>query len=120
MDPAPAQLRPAARLVSPGAELTVLRAYIRQRAMLIEHRAVHIQHMQKALQQMNLQLPQVVTDITGLTGMQIMRAIIAGERDPVVLTQFRHPRCQSTARRRLPKRSAGSIGPSTCLRSVRR
>lgn len=80
----------------PEAELTVLRAYIRQRAMLIEHRAVHIQHMQKALQQMNLQLPQVVTDITGLTGMQIMRAISAGERDPVVLAQFRHPRCHSS------------------------
>ena len=78
------------------AELSVLRAYTRQRANLVEQRAVHIQLMQKALQQMNLQLTQVVSAITGVTGMQIIRAIVAGERDPVVLAQFRHPRCQSS------------------------
>jgi transposase len=80
----------------PDAELTVLRAYTRQRANLIAQRAVHIQLMQKAMQQMNLQLTQVVSDITGVTGMQIVRAIVAGERDPVVLAQFRHPRCHSS------------------------
>jgi transposase len=80
----------------PTAELSVLRAYTRQRANLLEQRAVHIQLMQKALQQMNLQLTQVVSDISGVTGMQIIRAIVAGERDPVVLAQFRHPRCQSS------------------------
>jgi hypothetical protein len=80
----------------PHAELTALRAYTRQRASLLEQRAVHILLMQKAMQQMNLQLTQVVSDITGVTGMHIIRAIVAGERDPVVLAQFRHPRCQSS------------------------
>ncbi len=80
----------------PDADITVLRAYTRQRATLVEQRAVHIQLMQKAMQQMNLQLTQVVSDITGVTGMQIIRAIVAGERDPVVLAQFRHPRCRSS------------------------
>jgi len=70
-----------------------LRTYWRHRQSLIEHRAPHVQHMQKALHQMNLQLTQVLTDITGVTGMQIMRAIVAGERDPVVLAQFRDRRC---------------------------
>ena len=49
--------------------------------------------MQKALQQMNVQLPQVLTDITGITGLAIIRAIVAGERDPVHLARFRDPRC---------------------------
>ena len=70
-------------------------ADVRQRANLVEQRAVHSQLMQKALQQMNVLLPQVVSDIAGVTGMQIIRAIVAGERDPVVLAQLRHPRCQS-------------------------
>ncbi len=70
-----------------------LRAYWRHRQSLVEHRAPHIQHMQKASQQMNLQLSQVLTDITGVTGMQIIRAIVAGERNPVVLARFRDRRC---------------------------
>lgn len=78
----------------PEAEMVVLRAYLRQRASLIEHRAAHIQHMQKALTQMNVQLTQVLKDITGVTGMQIIRAIVAGERNPVTLAQFRDPRCK--------------------------
>ncbi len=80
----------------PEAEIVVLRAYLRQRAMLIEHRAPHIQHMQKALQQMNLQLTQSLSDITGVTGLQIIRAIVAGERDPLVLARFRQPTCHSS------------------------
>ncbi|OFW85075.1 MAG: IS110 family transposase [Alphaproteobacteria bacterium RIFCSPHIGHO2_12_42_13] len=70
-----------------------LRAYSRQRSLLIESMAVHIQHMQKALFQMNIQLTNVLSDITGLTGMQIIRAIVAGQRDPKVLAQFRDRRC---------------------------
>ena len=62
--------------------------------MLIEYRAAHIQHMQKALQQMNVQLTQVLSDITGETGLHIIRAIVAGERDPVTLAHYRDPRCQ--------------------------
>ncbi len=77
----------------PDALWSPLRTYWRHRQGLIEHRAPHIQHMQKALLQMNLRLTQVLADITGVTGMQIMRAIVAGERDPVVLAQFRDRRC---------------------------
>jgi transposase len=67
---------------------------MRQRAMLLRYAAAHIQHMQKALQQMNVLLHQVVSDITGLTGMSILRAIVAGERDPKMLAQYRDPRCK--------------------------
>jgi transposase len=81
----------------PDAELCALRAYLRHRAELLQHRAPHIAHMQKALQQMNLQLPQVLTDITGETGLAIVRAIVAGERDGVRLAQLRNPHCQSSA-----------------------
>src|SRR5512132_274871 len=63
----------------PEAELCALRAYLRHRATWLDDRAAHIQHMQKALQQMNVQLPQVLTDITGTTGLAIIRAIVAGE-----------------------------------------
>ena len=77
----------------PIEEIRPLQAYIRQRALLIESMAVHIQHMQKALFQMNIQLSNVLSDITGLTGMQIIRAIVAGQRDPKILSKFRHNRC---------------------------
>jgi hypothetical protein len=60
---------------------------------LIEHRAAHIQHMQKAMQQMNVRLSPTVTDITGVTGMAIIRAILAGERDAVKLAALRNPCC---------------------------
>jgi hypothetical protein len=58
---------------------------VRQRERLLEYAASHIQHMQKALTEMNLQLHHVVADITGSTGLPIIRAILAGERDPEVL-----------------------------------
>jgi len=77
----------------PEAEMCALRAYLRHRDSLIRYRSAHIQHMQKALQQMNVQLTQAVSDITGVTGMHIIRAIVAGERDPQVLAQHRNPRC---------------------------
>jgi len=80
----------------PAEDLRVLRTYLRQRAMLVEHRAVHIQHMQKALHQMNVQVPQVVSDIRGQTGVAIIRAIVAGERDPQVVARLRHGRCQAS------------------------
>jgi transposase len=80
----------------PDAEMCALRAYLRHRAELIQHRAPHILHMQKALQQMNIQLPLVLSDITGETGQKILRAIAAGERDPLTLAQLRHPGCKSS------------------------
>ena len=78
----------------PEADYVALRAYQRHRATLIEYRAAHIQHMQKALQQMNLQLTQVLSDITGVTGMTIIRAIVAGERDSQRLAAFRQGNCK--------------------------
>jgi transposase len=80
----------------PQAEIAGLRAYLRQRERLLDYAASHIQHMQKALMQMNLQLHHVVTDITGVTGMAIIRAIVAGERDPNVLAAHRDRRCHAT------------------------
>ena len=81
----------------PEGEICALRAYRRHRASLIEHRAAHIQHMQKALHQMNVQLTQVLSDISGVTGLAILRAIVAGERDPLTLAQLRDPRCSKPA-----------------------
>lgn len=78
--------------------MRALRTYLRHRAELLERRAAHTRsvHMQKALQQMNLQLHQVLTDITGVTGLKIIRAIVAGERDPLKLAQLRNPACKSS------------------------
>ena len=73
----------------PPDEVCVLRSYLRQREMLTQAASMHIQHMQKALQQMNLLLHNVVSDITGVTGMKIIKAILAGERDPQVLARNR-------------------------------
>ncbi len=81
----------------PQGDLAALRAYLRQRERLLDYAAAHIQHMQKALTQMNLQLHHVVTDITGATGMKIIRAIVAGVRDPEVLAAHRDPRCHASA-----------------------
>jgi len=80
----------------PDAEIATLRAYLRQRERLVEYAAAHIQHMQKALMEMNLQLHHVVSDITGATGMRIIRAIVAGERNPDVLAAYRDVRCHSS------------------------
>ena len=80
----------------PEAEIAGLRTYLRQRERLLDYAAAHIQHMQKALIQMNLQLHHVVSDITGVTGMTIIRAIVAGERDPNVLASHRDRRCHAS------------------------
>ena len=64
--------------------------------MLVEYAASHVQHIQKALVQMNLQLHNVVTDVTGVTGMKILRDILAGERDAKVLAAHRDYRCKSS------------------------
>ena len=81
----------------PPADICTLRTYVRQRETLLQQRARQIQHMQKALHLMNLKLTTVISDITGLTGMQIIQAILAGERDPHILAQFRHPNCKRSA-----------------------
>lgn len=78
----------------PTEQVCVLRSYLRQRAMLVSYGAHHIQHMQKALEQMNVKLAHAVSDITGVTGMAIIKAILGGERDPVRLAQLRDWRCK--------------------------
>ena len=80
----------------PGREIAALRVYLRQRERLLDYAAAHIQHMQKALTFMNLQLHHVVSDITGVTGMRIVRAIVNGQRDPQVLATMRDVRCKAT------------------------
>jgi transposase len=79
----------------PENEICVLRSYLRQRTMLVTYASHHIQHMQKALEQMNLKLTEVVSDVTGVTGQAIIRAILAGERDPAKLASLRDRRCQN-------------------------
>jgi len=81
----------------PPAEICAVRAMVRQRARLLQSCTVEIQHMQKALQQMNLKLTNVLTDITGVTGLAIIRDIVAGERDPHKLAAHRDPRCRKSA-----------------------
>jgi transposase len=78
----------------PEDEVCVLRSYLRQRSMLVAMAARAVQHMQKALEQMNLKLTEVVSDITGKTGMTIIRAILTGERDPQRLATYRDTRCK--------------------------
>ena len=80
----------------PEAHIRELRAYLRHREMLISYAASHIQHMQKSLTQMNLHLHHVISDITGKTGMQIIRAIVAGERNPNVLATYRDRRVKAS------------------------
>jgi transposase len=78
----------------PDDQVVVLRSYLRQRQMLIAYASDHIRHLQKALEQLNVKLPEVVADITGVTGMSIIKAILAGERDPVQLAKLRNKHCK--------------------------
>src|SRR5215467_2130553 len=80
----------------PKGHIAELRAYLRQRERLLQYGASHIQHMQKALTEMNVQLHHVVTDITGATGLRIIRTILGGERNPAVLARMRDRRCHAT------------------------
>ena len=77
----------------PDEEMCALRAYIRHRDNLIRYCSAHVQHMQKALHLTNVQLTNVISDITGVTGMQIIRAILCGERDPYKLAAYRNEHC---------------------------
>jgi len=79
----------------PDGEIIALRQLWRWRKTLVEACSEQIQHMQRALTEMNLHLQVVLSDITGVTGMAIMRAIVAGERDPVALAQLKHPLVKS-------------------------
>lgn len=80
----------------PAEAITRLRALQRQLGNLVEERTRFVQWMQMALDQMNVQVHRAVTDITGTTGMAIIRAIVAGERDPIRLAAFRDKRCRKS------------------------
>ncbi len=73
-----------------------LRAYLRQRANVIRQASQHVQHLQKALEQMNLKLTEVLSDITGLTGRAILRAILRGTRAPEKLARYRDKQCKAS------------------------
>ena len=81
----------------PDADVVALRTLLRHRVQLLEHRAPHVLHMQKALLQMPIQLSQALSDVTGITGLRIIRAIVAGERDPHTLAALRNYRCKKEA-----------------------
>ena len=80
----------------PEEETIRLRQLVRHRGTLVRWAATHIQQMQKSLTQMNLQLHNVVSDITGDTGMKIIRSICNGEQDPQKLAAHRHRRCENS------------------------
>ena len=80
----------------PSQGIAVLRAYLRHRERLLDYAAAHIQHMQKALMQMNVQLQHVVSDVTGATGLRIIRAIVSGNTDPEELARYRDVRCKAS------------------------
>ena len=75
----------------PDSEISVLREYWRHRSSLVESVSREVLHMQKSLEQMNVQLHKVLSDITGVTGMKIIRAIVGGVRDPHLLAAMREP-----------------------------
>ena len=79
----------------PDEDIRRLRSYLRQRAMLVEYASRHVQHMQKALTEMNVKLQHVISDITGKTGMEIIEAIVRGERNPRRLARLRDPRIKA-------------------------
>jgi hypothetical protein len=81
----------------PDEATQTLRDYVRQRANLVRLSAQHVQRMQKALGLMNLKLTRVLGDVTGVTGLKVIRAILAGQRDPQQLAELRDRRCGHTA-----------------------
>jgi len=81
----------------PEDQICVLRSLWRQRDMLLKNQARSVQHMQKALTQMNIQLANVISDVVGETGLRILRAILAGERDGYVLAALKHARIEASA-----------------------
>ena len=80
----------------PSDQVCVLRSYLRQRESLIKNASIHVQRMQKALIQMNLHLHKVISDVTGVTGMKIIKAIVAGQTEPQVLASLKDPRIKSS------------------------
>jgi len=80
----------------PVPEIRRMRTYWRQRNDLIQSAARHIQRMQKVLTEMNVQLANVISDLSGVTGQAILKAILEGERDPYKLAELRDCRVKAT------------------------
>lgn len=80
----------------PAQEICAVRSLLRHRDSMVKAATRHIQHIQKSLTQMNLQLHNVISDVTGVSGMAILDSIIAGERDPKVLAELRDPRIRAS------------------------
>jgi transposase len=86
-------LRPAFR---PDGDVCAVRCLMRHRGELVAMASQHVQHMQKALTQMNFQIQHVISDITGVTGLSIVDAILAGQRDPIELAKLRDCRIKAS------------------------
>jgi transposase len=80
----------------PEQDVCAIRSLLRHRESLVQMAATHVNHMQKALDQMNIQLHHVIGDIVGQTGLAIVDAILAGERDPSVLAKLRNDRIKAS------------------------
>jgi transposase len=80
----------------PGQVICATRTLLRHRQNLVQMGAGHVLHMQKSMEQMNLKLQHVISDITGVTGLRIVEAIVGGERDPLVLAGLRDGRIQAS------------------------
>ena len=80
----------------PDGEVRAVRALMRHRNDLVAMASQHVPHLQKALTQMNVQFQHVISDLTGLTGLAVLDAIVAGERDPAVLAKLRDPRIKAS------------------------
>jgi transposase len=80
----------------PEGDVCAVRSMMRHRTELVEMTSQHIQHMHKALTQMNVQIHHVISDLTGVTGLAIVDAIVAGQRDPMTLAKLRDPRIKAS------------------------
>ncbi len=80
----------------PAQEVCAVRSLLRHRESLVQMAATHVNHMQKAMDQMNLQLHHVISDIVGQTGLAIVDAILAGQRDPLELAKLRGERIKAS------------------------
>jgi len=80
----------------PDRDVCAVRSLMRHRSNLVEMTSPHIQHMHKAVTQMNVQIHHVISDITGLTGLAIVDAILDGQRDPVELAKLRDPHIRAS------------------------
>jgi len=80
----------------PPEHICAIRSLLRHRAALVRYAATHVQHLQKALTQMNLQIHNVISDLTGVTGLAILDAILAGQRDPQQLAALKDHRIKAS------------------------